>query len=125
VSSEGGFFHREKDGALLIRVKVEPRSSKSEIRGLHGEALKVKLKSPPVEGKANEELLRVLSKGLGIAKSSMEIATGLASKTKTVRVRPVDDSLASRLSTIAFDAQGSPGKTGTERGARKGRAQRR
>ncbi|MBL7032093.1 MAG: DUF167 domain-containing protein, partial [Nitrospira sp.] len=48
---------------LTIKIKVEPRSSKSGIVGPYGDALKVKLTSPPVEGKANKELIEVLAKG--------------------------------------------------------------
>lgn len=79
---------------LTLKIKVEPRSSKSEVVGPYGDALKVKLNSPPVEGKANKELIEVLAREFGIAKKDVEIISGQASKNKTVRligVKSIDD----------------------------------
>jgi len=56
---------------LTIKIKVEPRSSKSGVVGPYGDSLKVKLTSPPVEGKANKELIEVLAKTFGIAKKDI------------------------------------------------------
>ncbi len=71
---------------LIIKIKVEPRSSRSEVVGPYGEALKVRLSSPPVEGKANKELIEVLAREFGISKKDVEIISGLSSKNKTVRL---------------------------------------
>jgi uncharacterized protein (TIGR00251 family) len=79
---------------ITLKIKVEPRSSKSEVVGPYGDALKVKLKSPPVEGKANKELVEVLAREFGISKKDVEIISGQASKNKTVRligVKGIDD----------------------------------
>jgi hypothetical protein len=79
---------------LIINVKVEPRSSKSGIVGPYGDAIKVKLTSPPVEGKANNELIEVLAKNLGIAKKNVEIISGKSSKNKIVKlfgIKSIDD----------------------------------
>ncbi len=72
---------------LIINVKVEPRSSRSGIVGPYGDSIKVKLTSPPVEGKANKELIEILSKEFGIAKKDVEIISGQSSKNKTVKLR--------------------------------------
>ena len=74
----------EKDGNLIFAVRVIPRASKSEIIGEYDGALKIKIKSPPVDGAANEELVRVLAKAFGVAKSAVEITSGQTSKTKQV-----------------------------------------
>ena len=71
---------------LIINIKVEPRSSKSGIAGPYGDALKVKLTSPPVEGKANKELVEVLAKEFGIRKKEVEIISGQSSKNKIVKL---------------------------------------
>jgi uncharacterized protein (TIGR00251 family) len=71
---------------LTLKIKVEPRSSKSAILGPYGDALKVKLTSPPVEGKANKELIDLLSKELKIPKKDIEIVTGQSSKNKVVKI---------------------------------------
>jgi len=84
---------KEKD-YLVINVKVEPRSSRSGIVGPYGDAIKVKLTSPPVEGKANRELVEVLAKNLGIAKKNVEIISGKSSKNKIVKlygIKSIDD----------------------------------
>lgn len=74
----------------IIKIKVEPRSSKSGIVGPYGDALKVKLTSPPVEGKANKELVEVLAKELGVHKKDIEIVSGQSSKNKTVKITGIE-----------------------------------
>jgi len=78
---------REQDGSVTFEVRVIPRSSKSEIVGEHNGALKVKLKSPPVDGAANDELVRLIARAFDIAKSDVEIVSGQTSRSKQVRVR--------------------------------------
>ncbi len=58
----------EKDGAVTFNVRVVPRSSKSEIVGLHAGALKIRLASPPVDGAANAGLVKLLAKSFGVSK---------------------------------------------------------
>jgi uncharacterized protein (TIGR00251 family) len=81
-------FTYNKDG-LTITVRVIPRASRSEVVGEHGDALKVKLASPPVDGAANEELIKLLAKTFAVSKNSVEIVAGHTSKTKTVRIAGV------------------------------------
>lgn len=71
---------------IVINIKVEPRSSHPGIAGPYGEGLKVKLTSPPVEGRANEELIEILAKKFGISKKDVEIISGKKSKNKIVRL---------------------------------------
>jgi uncharacterized protein len=80
-------FREEEDGALCFDVRVVPRASQSGVAGAHGGALRVRVAAPPVEGAANEELVRTLAKALGVAPRAVEIVGGLASKNKRVRVR--------------------------------------
>lgn len=75
-------FYAEKDNGLLVWVKAVPNSSKNEICGLYENALKVKIKAPAVENKANEELVKYFSKLLKIPKSSINFKSGETSKTK-------------------------------------------
>lgn len=81
-------FTYNKDG-LTITVRVIPRASRSEVVGEHGDSLKVKLASPPVDGAANEELIKLLAKTFAVSKNSVEIVAGHTSKTKTVRIAGV------------------------------------
>ncbi len=76
-----------KKDYLIINIKVEPRSSKSGIAGPYGDSLKVRLNSPPVEGKANKELIEILAKEFKIRKKDVEIIKGEKSKNKVVRIK--------------------------------------
>lgn len=69
-----------------IKVKVLPRSSKNQIIGQEGDLFKVKLTSPPVEGKANTALIQFLAKKLGIAKGRIEIISGKSARLKTLQI---------------------------------------
>ncbi len=76
----------EKDGAIIFSVRVLPKSSKSEIVGEMDGALKIKIKSPPVDGAANEELIKTLAKFFAVPKSAVEILKGQTSKNKKVKI---------------------------------------
>ena len=80
----------EKDGGLTFNVRVVPRASKSEIVGEHDGALKIRLASPPVNGAANAELIKILAKKFDVAKSEVEIISGQTSKQKQVRINGLD-----------------------------------
>jgi uncharacterized protein (TIGR00251 family) len=67
-------------------VRVIPRASKSEIVGEIDGSLKVRIASPPVDGAANEEVIKLLAKSFEVAKSALSIVSGATSKTKRVRV---------------------------------------
>lgn len=81
----------------MFPVRVVPRSSRSEIVGEHDGALKVRLNSPPVDGAANAELIKLVAKRLNVARSDIEIVSGEASKTKRLRVSGVT---AERLRSV-------------------------
>ena len=76
----------EKDGNVTFTVRVVPRASKTEIVGEIGGAVKVRVASPPVDGAANAELVKLLAKTFGVAKSDVEIVSGQTSKTKQIRI---------------------------------------
>ena len=70
----------------LIDVRVIPRAGKSEIAGERDGALLVRLNAPPVDGAANDELIEVLAKAWKIPKRSIEIVSGLRSRSKKIRI---------------------------------------
>jgi uncharacterized protein (TIGR00251 family) len=90
---------KEEAGALTFAVRVVPRASRSESAGEHGGALKVRVAAPPVEGAANEELTRFLSKVFGVAARDVEVLSGHASKSKRVRVHGAKASDLLRLAS--------------------------
>lgn len=83
---------------LTLTILVQPRASRSEIVGPHGDALKVRLAASPVDGAANEELVRLLAKELDVSRSSIEIVSGLTSRRKTVRVSGATTEALEKLS---------------------------
>ncbi len=76
----------EKEGSLTFTVRVVPRASKSGIVGEHNGAVKVRLTSPPVDGAANAELIKLLAKSFGVARSEVSMIAGETSKTKRIRI---------------------------------------
>jgi uncharacterized protein len=79
----------ETDQWISFKVRVVPRASRSQIAGEHDGALRVRVASPPVEGAANEELVRMLAKEFRVPARAVEITSGHASKLKQVRVTGV------------------------------------
>ena len=69
---------------MILHVMVIPNASRNEIVGWHDGALKIRLAAPPVEGRANQELLRVLAKTLGLAPSNLSLAQGQTGKRKKI-----------------------------------------
>ena len=88
------------DGGVRLRVRVQPRASRSEIAGVHGDELRIRLQAPPVDGAANEALVRFLADALGAPRSAVEIVSGLASRSKTVVIRGVAEADAARRLAI-------------------------
>lgn len=87
----------ERDGGFLLQVHVQPRASRSEIAGLHGDAVKIRLRAPPVDGAANEELIRFLAELLGIRRDDISLMSGATGRSKRLFVRGPVDRLAALL----------------------------
>jgi uncharacterized protein (TIGR00251 family) len=79
-----------RDGAdLVIEVRVQPRASRSELAGLHGGRLRVRLQAPPVDGRANLALVDFLARAFSVPRASVVIEHGLGGRDKRVRVQDV------------------------------------
>jgi len=85
------------ENSLNIQVQIQPGSSKDQIIGLHNGRLKIKISAPPVDGKANQNLIEFISKALGVSKSKIEILKGRTSKLKTLKISGVDQKSFSLL----------------------------
>jgi uncharacterized protein (TIGR00251 family) len=77
-----------KDGAILT-VHIQPRASTTEYVGIHGDAIKIRVAAPPVDGAANDELIRFLARQLSIPTSSVRIRSGASGRHKRVLVKGV------------------------------------
>jgi hypothetical protein len=86
------------DGAgVTLRLHIQPGAKKTEVVGRHGEALKIRLVAPPVDGKANACLIAYLADQLGIARAAISLLSGDSSRAKRVRIVGVDTELVQRV----------------------------
>ena len=83
---------------VTVLVQIQPNASRNSIVGMSGDVLRLKVAAPPVEGKANQELIKFLSKYLHIRKSDISIEKGLTGRIKTVTIYGIEhDQLAKLL----------------------------
>ena len=80
---------RETAAGAVFKIRVVPRASRSEPAGIQGDALKLRLNAPPLEGRANDECIRFLANILGVKKAQVTIIAGHAARTKTVAVEGI------------------------------------
>jgi len=80
-----------------IQVKVHPRAKRSAVAGRLGDAWKLDLAAPPVEGKANEECIRFLAELAGVPRSRVRVVTGATSRLKLIELEGVEQELLERL----------------------------
>jgi uncharacterized protein len=81
---------------VRLHVRVQPRASRSGVAGEHAGALKIRLAAPPVDGAANDELVRFLSRTLRIAASRVRVVSGAASRSKVVEITDADAAVVTR-----------------------------
>ena len=77
---------RWQSGALLLAIHAQPGARRTRVVGIHGERLKIALHAPPLDGKANEELLRFIAETLALRRNMLRLTAGLASREKTVAI---------------------------------------
>ncbi|MGA7744662.1 MAG: DUF167 domain-containing protein [Polyangia bacterium] len=87
----------EKDGAATLDIVVQPRCPREGVGPVVGDRLKVSVNAPPVEGKANEAVQRVLAEAFGVSRSAVTILRGEAGKRKTVRITGVTAAAARQM----------------------------
>lgn len=75
---------------VRLRIHVQPGASKTEVAGRHGDALRLRVATPPVDGRANDALVRYLAERLGVPRRAVVITTGATSRRKVVDVTGID-----------------------------------
>ena len=85
---------------VRLTVRVQPHASDSRVAGVHGDALKVRLMAPPVDGAANEALVELLAGTFGIHSRAITIVAGMSSRTKVVELEGVTEDRVRRLMQI-------------------------
>lgn len=79
-------WYRREGNSLYLQLHVRPGAKKNEYAGLHGDRLKLKIHAPPVDGKANAELVEFISQQFNIGKSSITLLHGTQGRDKTLRI---------------------------------------
>ena len=74
------------DGTITLTLHIQPGAKKTELAGLHGDALKIRLAAPPVDGKANDALLRYLADTLDRPRADVVLKSGQSSRRKVVEI---------------------------------------
>lgn len=78
---------------VRLSIRVAPRASRTEVAGLHGTALKIRLQAPPVDGAANEALIRFLADELDVSRSAISIESGQSGRNKILLIRGFAETL--------------------------------
>ena len=89
------------DGGLILSLHVQPGAKRTGFAGLYGEAVKLRLAAPPVDGKANAALCAFLAEICGAPKSDIQLLSGETSRTKRIRIAPAPERLSRLRAAIA------------------------
>lgn len=81
---------------VRLRLRVQPRASREEVAGFAGDAIRLRLTAPPLEGAANDALVRFLASRLEVSRSAVELVAGRTGRTKLVEVTGITPSEVSR-----------------------------
>lgn len=81
---------RADGGDVILTLHIQPGAKKTEVAGPHGDALKIRLAAPPVDGKANAALLAFIAAKVGAGKTAVELVSGQTSRAKRVRIAGID-----------------------------------
>ena len=79
------------ENGAIINIRVIPNANKNEVSGIHGDSLKIRIQSPPVDGKANKALIRFISKKTRVPKSKIVILRGIKGRNKTVFIESLPE----------------------------------
>lgn len=88
---------RAGDGRITLTLHIQPGAKKTEVAGVHGDALKIRLAAPPVDGKANAALIGFVAGRLELAKSAVSLKSGQTSRRKVLEVTAAPADAAQRL----------------------------
>jgi uncharacterized protein (TIGR00251 family) len=79
-------WYRWEHGILTLNLHVQPKASKDEWAGLHGDRLKLRIKAPPIDGKANQHLIAFLAEQFGTTKSACKFISGESGREKRIAI---------------------------------------
>lgn len=108
-------LYDETDDGVVLHVHVQPGAGRSAVVGRHGDALKVRVAAPPVEGRANDATRVLLAEALGLPPSDVELSGGTTSRSKRFRLAGVDAAEVDKRLRVALEGArppdgGTPGR---------------
>ena len=80
------WFRLAADGRITLTLHIQPGAKRTEFAGRHGDALKIRLAAPPVDGKANEALIKFIAETLKLPKSAVSLKSGQSSRHKVLEI---------------------------------------
>jgi len=110
VSDTSDLYDDSPEG-IVLRVHVQPGAGRSAVVGRHGDALKVRVAAPPVEGRANEATRALLAEALAVPEADVELTSGQSSRTKRFRLKGLDaEEGEKRLGVALAEAKAAGGR---------------
>jgi uncharacterized protein (TIGR00251 family) len=106
-----GYVVASKDGSLLD-VFVQPRAAKDGLVGLHGDALKIKVKAPPEDGKANRAACELVAGLVGVPARDVEVASGAGSRHKRIAIGAAPETVVKAVERVLSSRAPKGGSTG-------------
>jgi uncharacterized protein (TIGR00251 family) len=91
------WLRRRDPAAATLTLHVQPGARKTEVAGVHGDALKIRLAAPPVDGKANAALVEFVAQRLGLPKSAVRLVGGQTSRRKILEIEAAPPDMEQRL----------------------------
>ncbi|MEO7837149.1 MAG: DUF167 domain-containing protein [Acidimicrobiales bacterium] len=111
-------FDTAEDGSVVLRLHLQPGAGRTSVVGRHGDALKLRVASPPAGGRANQACLSLVATTFGVKEAQVELVGGSTSRSKRVRVSGVDEEEFRRLLGDLLAAPAAPGNARGVRGIR-------
>ena len=84
---------QDQDGGAILAVHVQPNAARTECVGIHGDAVKIRVAARPVEGAANDELIRFVAERCAVPRANIQIRTGLEARRKRILIKGVSASV--------------------------------
>jgi uncharacterized protein len=97
---------------IVLRIHVQPGAGRSAVVGRHGDALKVRVAAPPVEGRANEAARTLLAEALAVPESDVELTSGQSSRAKRFKLKGIDAEEGEKRIRVALDEAKAAGGQG-------------
>ncbi len=91
------WLKQEISGHFILTLHIQPGAKKSGVAGPHGDALKIRLAAPPIDGKANDCLIELIADMLRVTRFQVELISGATSRRKRIRVRGVTQEAIEKL----------------------------